>query len=151
VATNKDRMMINLRIDVDDAEAQRQLTNMKLRATNFRPVFWYAREELEKANAANFTSSGLPVGGWDPEEELDSTPVMRETGKLFRSLTFLRGRPNDIGRMEAVFGTNVEYAKFHQTGTRFMPKRQIVFEPPLFAQRLGAVAARYVAEGVVPD
>lgn len=141
-----------IHIEVDAEEALRMLENMKLRATNFKPIFWYAQKELEIANAANFTSNGLPVGGWAPRQGESSYgwPLMRRTGKLFQSLTSLRGAPNNIDRMEATFGTNVEYAKFHQRGTFHMPKRQVVFEPPLFARRLGVAAAEYVTDGLVP-
>lgn len=144
-------MPLRMNVDVDMTNIYRELNEMSRRATDFRPVFRYARQELEKANAANFTAAGLPVGGWAPRQQPYAWPIMRKTGALFRSLTSLRGAPNDIGRTTAIFGTNVEYAKFHQRGTSQMPKRMVVFEPPLFAQRLGIVAAEYVADGVVPD
>lgn len=144
-------MPVRIRVDVDAADTNRLLNNMSRRSTDFRPVFRYARQELEKANAKNFTAAGLPVGGWAPRSQPYAWPIMRKTGALFRSLTSLRGAPNDIGRKTAIFGTNVEYAKFHQRGTSQMPKRMVVFEPPLFAQRLGVVAAEYVTDGVVPD
>lgn len=138
-------------IDVDIKDAMQRLDGMSGRATNFRPIFWYARKELELANAANFTTRGLPSGGWAPRSQVYTWPIMRKTGTLFTSLTSLRGAPNDIGRKQAIFGTNVEYAKFHQRGTRNMPKRLVVFEPPLFARRLAVAAAEYVADGVVPN
>jgi phage gpG-like protein len=146
-------MSVDIDIEVDLGDAMRRLESMKLRATNFRPVFWYARAELEKANAANFTANGLPVGGWAPRDTgtIYGWPMLRKSGQLFSSLINLRGAPNDIGRTQAIFGTNVEYAKFHQMGTRHMPKRQIVYEPFGFATRLANVAADYVADGVVPD
>jgi phage gpG-like protein len=46
-------------------------------------------------------------------------------------------------------GTSVEYAKFHQYGTTKMPKRKIVFEPPLFAKKLGGDTVSYIANGEV--
>lgn len=74
---------------------------------------------------------------------------MVRTGNLFRSLTNMKGTPSYIARDVAEFGTAVEYAKFHQRGTFRMPKRQIVFEPPLFARNLAARSADYVANGVI--
>lgn len=144
-------MSIKLNIDVDISEAMRDLEAMSLRATNFRPVFWYARAELELANAANFTAHGLPSGGWAPRTQAYAWPIMRRTGALFSSLTSLRGAPNDIGRTQAIFGTNVEYAQFHQNGTFKLPKRLVVFEPVGFAERVARVAGDYVAHGVLPD
>lgn len=144
-------MPIDIDIDIDMADTMDMLQDMSRRAADFRPVFRYARQELQKANTANFIASGLPVGGWAPRSQPYAWPIMRKSGQLFRSLTSLRGSPNDIGRTTAIFGTNVEYAKYHQRGTWKMPKRLVVFEPPLFAKRLGVVAAEYVAEGLVPD
>lgn len=143
-------MALDIEIDVDMSDTMEMLNGMSRRSENFRPVFRFARQELEKANAANFTTAGLPSGGWAPRSQPYAWPIMRKTGSLFRSLTALRGAPNDIGRTTAIFGTNVEYAKFHQHGTLRMPKRMVVFEPPLFARQLGIVAAEYVADGVVP-
>jgi len=142
--------MISIDVKVTLDEATPKLTSMKGRGTNFRPVFWIAREELGRANAKNFTSSGLPVGGWDPRTRDYAWPLMRRTGKLFQSLVSLQGAPNEINRMDATFGTDVEYAKFHQTGTRNMPKRQIVFEPAGFAAKMARIAGKYYVDGVLP-
>ena len=69
---------------------------------------------------------------------------MRRTGALFNSLARLRGSPNDIGLREATFGTNIEYAKYHQNGTWKMPKRLIVFEPVGFKRELGDRGAAHI-------
>lgn len=133
-----------MRVTVDDSSAQRLLRGMQRRSGNFRPVFLDARRMLEQSNVENFTSSGLPVGGWAPRKQQVAWPLMIRTGKLFTSLTNLRGAPNDIGLRSAVFGTKVEYAKFHQNGTRHMPKRLVVFEPVGFKARLGKRAADHI-------
>lgn len=153
-------MGVKVRFHVDITETMAMLEGMKGRSSNFKPVFWYARKELELANAANFSSAGLPVGGWDPRKRDYAWPILNRTGELFRSLTSLNGPPNDIGRKSATFGTAVRHAKFHQEGIapgydrlgrhKGMPKRQVVFEPPLFAKRLGKVAAEYVTDGLIP-
>jgi phage gpG-like protein len=69
---------------------------------------------------------------------------MQQTGKLFRDLTSLNGAPNEINPTNATFGTKIEYAKFHQYGTTRMAKRQIVFEPPMFARELADKAAKHI-------
>lgn len=139
---------IDIDISCDSLLAMRRLEGMELRSKSFRPLFEYARLELQRANAENFSTGGLPSGKrWKPEEEPDPAPLMRETGNLFRSLTSLFGRPNRIGDTSAEFGTKVEYAKFHQYGTRKMPARKVVFEPVGFARDLADKAASYVADG----
>lgn len=126
------------------------LEGIKGRGENLKPVFWWARSELEKSNAENFTAHGLPVGGWVPRTQVYAWPIMRKTDRLFESLTNLRGAPNEVNRRNARFGTAVEYARFHQDGTRKMAKRQVVFEPPMFAQRLGAIAGGYIVRAALP-
>lgn len=135
---------MRVNVTVDDSSAQRLLKGMQRRSTNFGPVFKEARKMLEQANRENFTSNGLPVGGWKPHEEPEGWPMLRRSGKLFNSLANLRGSPNDIGLRSAIFGTKVEYAKFHQNGTEDLPKRLIVFEPVGFKLRLGEKAADHI-------
>jgi phage gpG-like protein len=147
--------MIRLSITCDADDAIKKLDGMIARSQDFRPVLRWAKQELEKSNAANFTSSGLPVGGWSPLKpryaawkatNFPGSSILVQTGKLFRSLSNLNGSPNYIGLSSAEFGTNVEYAKFHQYGTTKMAKRQIVFEPPLFAAALAERAAKHIVE-----
>lgn len=135
---------MRIEIDVDDAGAMAYLTRMEQRADNFRPVFRWAKRELRKANAENFTSGGLPVGGWVPRTREYAWPIMRKSGKLFNSLANLNGPSNQIHSHYANFGTKIEYAKFHQYGTSRMPKRQIIFVPTLFAKELGSKAAKHI-------
>lgn len=145
--------MYRIDMSCDADRALKYLDGMAARSRDFSSVFRWAREELKKANAANFAANGLPVGGWSPlkpryaawkARNFPGAPMMVQNGKLRRSLTDLRGNPNRIDKMEAEFGTSVEYAKFHQYGTSRMPKRQIVFEPPMFAKKLAEKAADHV-------
>lgn len=136
--------MIRIDIDVDIDDAMKFLQGMERRAKNFRPALEWARRELAKANAENFTASGLPSGGWDPRKNDHAWPIMRKSGALFRSLSSLRGSANNVGLTSAYFGTNIEYAKFHQYGTRKMAARKVVFEPRGFGQELGEKAAKHI-------
>lgn len=143
-------MNIEIEIDYDGAKVMQRLEAISLRSKNFRPLFEYARLQLQLANASNFSAGGLPSGKkWKPEEEVDAYPLMRETGSLFRSLTNLFGPPNRIEATSAEFGTKVEYAKFHQYGTTKMPARKIIFEPRGFARDIASKAANYAANGVI--
>ena len=144
-------MAVSLSIEVNDAAAQRMLTGMIRRSQSFIRVFDFARELLEDANAMNFSTGGLPVGGWAPrrgEMEYGWAPLVR-TGRLAGSLTNLHGPPNVITPTWAEFGTDVEYAKFHQYGTTRMPARKIVFEPYGFAEEIGEAAASHIVRGTL--
>ncbi len=151
--------MNSIEVDVDVSDAMRRLGGMQVRINHFRPVLMWARDELEKSNAKNFATNGLQTGkAWSPLDpqygawksiRFPGAPTNVRSGRLFRSLTNLRGVPNVIGDDSAQFGTSVPYAKFHQYGTSNMPKRQVVFEPPLFAKRLASRAVDYVSNGVI--
>lgn len=146
-------MIIDIDINIDAVSALRRLEMMELRMKNMTPIFLYARERLQLANAENFAVGGLPAanGPWKPRRDAGSYahPLMIRTGKLMNSLTSLFGPPNIITPTHAEFGTTVEYAKFHQYGTTKMPARKVVFEPRGFSEDLARKAANYIANGII--
>ena len=149
--------VVSLRFKVrHEKEVKKMLSAMERRSKNFRPVFKKAQKMLEEANAENFAQAGLPSGGWKPLDaqygswkatRFPGVPTMVRSGRLFRSVTNLSNPARIIDKTTAEFGTPIEYAKFHQYGTRKMPKRQVIFEPPSFARDLGREAADHVANG----
>lgn len=140
-------MPFNITMEADVAKAVARLEAMSVRSKDFTQVFTRARNDLERANAENFTTGGLPVGGWKPRTRDYAWPIMRRTGKLFNSLANMSGPPNVITPTTASFGTNVEYAKFHQYGTTKMAARKILFNPTVFSEETASRAARWVADG----
>lgn len=140
-----------------DEKAIARFEGMAIRMDNMAPVLEWAKKDLTKAWRTNFASNGLLVGGWaplDPEYfswkmvRFPGAPTLVRTGRLFRSL----GESNvamTIGKDEAVIGTNLRYAKFHQYGTDKMPKRPVVFEPKGFAAEFGRRALRWVSRGII--
>lgn len=154
--------MYRIKIKCDNRRAMLRLKAMEDAAKDFRPVFEWARQELAKSYRDNFTASGLPVGGWSPlkpqyaawkARNFPGAPIMQQTGKLFRDLSSLRGAKTEIRRTKATFSTSgIEYASFHQYGTSRMAKRMVIFEPPLFAQKLAFEAEEHItdaANGVI--
>jgi phage gpG-like protein len=149
-------MTVEVRVRVFAEAAIRRMRDMERRSKDFRPVLRWAKREIEKANARNFAASGLPVGGWAPLDaryaawkatNFPGRPIMEVNGRLADSLTRLDGPVNKIRLKSAEFGTDVEYAKFHQYGTSRMPKRQIVYEPKGFARTLAEHTGEYVVYG----
>lgn len=134
-------------IRVHAERAIKDLTKMQLRMADLAPAMREAKHILERANAENFDTHGLPVGGWAPRRSDYGWPIMRRTGALEESLVNLTGPPNIITPKGARFGTEVDYAKFHQSGTRRMPKRQVLFEPTEFGHEVGDAAADYIVRG----
>lgn len=149
---------LRIKIKIDARRAISRMRAMERRSKDFRSVFKWAKRELQRANAENFAANGLPVGGWSPLKpryaawkatKFPGAPTLVMSGKLFRELRSLNGPVNSIGLTKATFGTDIEYAKFHQYGTTKMAKRQIVYEPTGFAERLAIIAADYVTDGRV--
>jgi phage gpG-like protein len=146
-----------MRVDIDARfnpdEIIRVYDEIEKAATNLKPVFVWAREELRKTYIDHFLSNG--GGTWkplDPEygawkaSRYPGAPTLIRTGGLFESVSKLE--IDEINDMSARFGTNAEVAKFHQYGTWSMPKREIIFEPPMFAKKLADKIADHI-EGKV--
>lgn len=152
-------MPIEIDVDIRGVpSAIARLTAMHARSQVLTPVLLKAKQEIKLANAANFTSNGLLVGGWAPLDaqyaawkmaRFPGLPPMIRTGKLFASLSVANGPVDTMTNTSFSIGTSVEYAKFHQYGTSKMAKRKIVFEPPLFAKKLGRDTVDYIANGEV--
>ena len=151
----------NLMIEIDITErglasAVGRLLAMQARSKVFTSVLIKAKQQIKAANAANFASNGLPVGGWAPltpeyaawkMARFPGAPPMVISGKLFASLTGATDSYESMTNTSLTIGTSVEYAKFHQYGTTKMAKRKIVFEPPLFAKKLGADTLAWISRG----
>lgn len=146
-----------LDIEVRVEKAQNLIDDVKKRCIDAKPVFKWAQQVLKKTFAENFTSQGLPVGGWSPLDaeyaawkarELPGRPTLVRSGELFRSISELSDPSvNEINKLSATFGTAVKYAGFHQYGTPNMPKRQILFIPQSFADEFAEKLANYIVEG----
>lgn len=155
--TGHGRTRVTIDIEIDTDAVEKRLDEMKKRIKKMKPVFFWARRELENHYAANFAANGLPSGGWSPlspkyaswkSSQFPGAPPMVVTGKLFRSVTELENsRLNVMTDKSAEFGTDVEYAKFHQYGTNKMAKRKIIFIPVEFTHDLAGVMTKYIIHG----
>ncbi len=151
-------MSADITVSVDASEAKELFAKTADRASSFRLVFEEARAFMAAANAENFATGGLPVGGWAPLQPETAAWKVRHgmppiplvgDGALFRSLVDLHGPPNDINATSASFGTDVEYAQFHQYGAprAHLPVRRVVFEPPGFATMLEHAIVKHLEPG----
>ena len=60
------RTRITIEVDIDADAVLDRLEKMKERSKKMKPVFFWAKRELELKYAANFALNGLPSGGWSP-------------------------------------------------------------------------------------
>ena len=110
-----------------------QLENQITRADYTEPLTEYG-DDITEAHQRYFDRQTDPNGtAWEP---LAASTVARkghatilvDTGRLRQSLTEL-GSPDNLFRVDkrgALFGTNVDYAFWHQRGTKQMPARPMV-------------------------
>jgi phage gpG-like protein len=150
---------MRLTADVDTEDAEKMLDKISDRSRDFSPVWRYAKRQLEKSFSENFLSGGGLVGGWAPLDagyaswkstRRPAAPILVFGGQLFNSLRSLdRTSVNKIDKLSAEFGTDIEYAKFHQYGTTKMPQRKIIFEPKGFTNDLSRKARNYVIRGKI--
>jgi phage gpG-like protein len=148
---------VRIDIEVRVEKVQNLIEDIGDRCLDAKPVFRWAQQVLKKTFAENFTSNGLPVGGWSPLDakyaawkarELPGRPTLVRSGELFRSLSELSDPSvNEINKLSATFGTGLKYAEFHQYGTPNMPKRQILFIPQSFLDDFAEKMANYIVEG----
>jgi len=150
-------LIIDIEIDID--EPQEKFEDMVDHSKDMRKVWRYAKKKLETSFSQNFLSGGSLVGGWAPLDRgyaawkianFPGAKKMYIDGKLFRSISTLEeSAVNKIDKTSAAFGTEVEYAKFHQYGTSKMPARRIIFEPAGFSRDISDKIENFVVHGVV--
>lgn len=139
----------NVDVKYDPDKADSLIKKIEKAATHLKPVFKEAREDLREIYTNHFLSNGS--GTWEPldaeygswkSSRYPGAPTLIQSGRLFQSVSKLEA--SKIDNMHASFGTNVEIAKFHQYGTYSMPKREIIFEPPMFAIKLAEKIGDYI-------
>ena len=148
-------------IKVDTRELSAYARRVKVRESNFRPVWQDVFDDLADAHMRNFQTDGAPVGGWAPLTRRYFNEKFRQgygrntlerTGDLKRALSQFRG-PGSVRAQRptsAVWGIDVSpespihYAKFHQMGTRNMHERQIVYAPRKVGENFAKMAGDYV-------
>jgi phage gpG-like protein len=148
-------------VDVDTSALRKRFAIMTRRSKDFRPVFRWVMQELQKAHRTNFAtqgaSSGFPWSPLDPQysswktENYGAKGILVRDGTLKHSLTVDSGRGavRDMGLRTAEFGTQLPYAKFHQTGTPNMAQRKPVFVPPLMAFQTATVVGEHIMYGSI--
>lgn len=144
---------MTLKIDYDRQafdRLARQVREMRERAQDVSPAWdalltWFAEQNFEQwlGRGARYRRPWAPLAPSTVSEKfragLPLHPLIR-TGKLVNTLVH---RPLGVEHMtgsEVTAGTDVKYAKFHQTGTRYMPQR-ILFSPGQIRKEQAATTA----------
>lgn len=142
-------MIPALRIRIDTGNIARDVNRIKSQLSDFRPLWAIITRQWIIRNIFDiFSTDGR--GTWRPT--MRSNPILRDTRRLFRSYT-IPGAPGNINEVTAqrlVYGSNVDYAPYHEFGTRNLPQRQVIglLGTDVARQQLSAIVDRWVS-GVV--
>lgn len=138
-------------------KVKHKYTAMAARDLDYHAPFMLMEAEIAAGNAAVFATQGAIYGGWAPLSprysawkliHIGPRPIMVSSGDLLASLSGVPMGVSDIDSHSARFGTNVRYARYHQSGTRKMPRRQIVGLPPGVTAGWGRIIGSYVVDGL---
>jgi len=141
--------IIRVQTDYLGSKAIAYIEKIEHAAQNLKPVLRKAKDNLEKEYVDHFLSNG--GGTWkplDPEygtwkaSRYPGAPTLIRTGELFQSVSKLE--TDKLEDMSATFSVNSEVASFHQFGTWSMPKRELIFEPPMFARQFAEDLADHI-------
>lgn len=144
-------MSLDIRYDRGEFErVKRTLREMRERAQDVSPAWmaliqWFADEEFEQwlGRGKRWRQPWAPLAPSTVAEKfragLPLHPLIR-TGKLVNSLTHRPLPIEHVTPSEVKAGTNVKYARYHQTGTRYMPQR-ILFSPAQIRKEQAATTA----------
>jgi phage gpG-like protein len=159
---------VTTNVSVDTTEVRKRFIGFRIRAKNFTPVLRWAFKQLQEAHLKNFASEGRasnsPWRPLDPEyaswklEKYGNNGILvgraSDGSDLRASLIFsnTRGSIRNIittgeGTNSAEFGTDLPYAKFHQTGTRDMPARKVVYVPQFFKYKMKLAVLEHILYG----
>lgn len=90
------------------------------------------------AKLANSTKKDRARQGYNP-----SRPILERTGKLKRGF-----KENRTSQTEGSLENFVSYAKYHQFGTKKMPRRQVIGSSKRSRTAIGLVIANFIGQKI---
>ena len=141
-----------------DTQLDRVIDRMADRVDDASPAFEAMADRFAAAEQAQFASQGgFGGGGWAPlspayaawKASRGGGPILVLTGALKGSLTSRPFGVETISNKQAVFGTAVAYAGYHQSGTSKMPARPPVKLPESERREWMKIMQRFIVTGAV--
>lgn len=142
-----------------ETQVDRTLDGIVDRSTDMRPAWDVLSHSFSQMEREQFGSLGAYGGQtWSPlspryaawkARHFPGKSIMQRSGDLFRSLA--GAAPSiDIRELNyAIFGTDVEYAGFHQRGGGNLPQRKVIEMPDSLRRQWVKVIQRYLVTGAV--
>lgn len=114
--------MAKMTFTVDDKSAKRLIDKAVRVMSDFRRPLAEVGTRQQKTIQKQFSSEGREItGGWAKRTLPYPHPVLNKTGKLKGSISQIKLTKNEVE-----LGSKISYFKYHQTGTKKMPQRQIL-------------------------
>jgi len=118
---------------IGEEQLVRSLDRFTAGVSNLAPAFEEIGTDVREILVEQFAQEG---NGWAPltpayaiqkRKRYGDKPILRATDRMFESLTSMgaEGNVTEIAAMSAAYGTDVFYARYHQTGTSRMAQRKI--------------------------
>lgn len=125
------------------------ITGLGVRSRDLGPIKREFATIVNQSTERRFASRGP---GWPPlaDETLRQkagSQLLVDTGKLKRAVTNQAVSQSSQDELVAVPKPEVPYARFHQYGTRNMPKRKIVELRPSEQRQVAKLVEQYIAKG----
>lgn len=149
-------MTIKIKTKIDDKRVVARMSAIRVRGGNIRPWFNKLARHLAEAQLMNFMTQGSLAGGWAPlspqymtwkAKSNPAAPMMVRTGDLMASLTNRDRLVQSMTGTKMRIGSDVDYAHFHQRGTRNMPARKILIVPESVIKGMKRDLADYIVNG----
>jgi phage gpG-like protein len=126
---------------------------------DFTDVLNDFRYDIANEKSAAFANQSTPDGEvWaslskTTQKRKGLSPILVNTGALRASLVDVDGAEtiSELTSHELVAGTAIDYATFHETGTKFMPARPIIGTSTATLDRLAARVADATVAAIVPN
>jgi len=101
---------------------QKKLGEIRKGLKNSKPILDEIADSAIKNYKQNFKEKGKRLEApWPPRKRSYPHPILVKTGKLKRGF-----KKESVTNKKAVITNPVEYAKYHQFGTRKLPIRKII-------------------------
>lgn len=140
-----------------DRRVKQLLTEMADRTVGVQVAWPKVGDVVADAMREQFATEGVALTGrrWAPlkphylrwkRRRGFHTEILRQTDAMKDSLTSRPMAVEEYRPFSATFGTDDPKAEFHQSGTRFMPQREIINVTDDLADDVNSVLARYIFE-----
>lgn len=153
-------MKLTIEVLGDNAALERNLLRFGERAMDASPAFGAIALLFWRTEATQFDTGGTFSGGWEhlaestvkqKERKFLDPRILIATHALASSLSsgVAPGSVFHVGPHEMFVGSNIPYARFHQTGTRRMPMRKPVELPEPVKVEMVKLLQSYLVRGVL--